>query len=122
VHELSVCQALIGQVLGTARERGACRVRGIVLRIGPLSGVEPQLLRRAYSIAIAGTAAEEAELALEEAPVTVRCLKCQAEGEASSSDLSCRKCGYWRTQLLSGDELLLASIELERDAKVEEHV
>lgn len=122
MHELALCQALLEQVLGIARERDAQRVTGIVLRIGPLAGVEPEQLRRAYSLAIAGTVAAQAALAVEEAPVRVRCSKCHAEGEASNSDLSCRSCGYWRTQLLSGDELLLASVELERDAEVNERV
>lgn len=122
MHELAVCQALLEQVFGTARERAARRVTRIVLRIGPLSGVEPELLRRAYSVAIAGTTAAEAELVLEEAPARVRCMECHGEGEASNCDLSCRRCGCWRTQLLSGDELLLKSVELERDAEVEEHV
>lgn len=122
MHELAICQALLEQVLGTARERGARRVTGIVVRIGPLSGVEPELLRRAYPIAAADTVAAEAELALEATSVRVRCLRCHAEGEASNTDLTCRSCGHWRTQLLAGDELLLASVELEREAEVSEHV
>ncbi len=122
MHELALCQALLEQVLGTARERGAHRVTAIVLRIGPLAGVEPGLLRRAYSVASAGSVAAEARLAVEEMPVRVRCMKCNAEGEASMGDLSCRSCGYWRTQLISGDELLLASVELERDAEVDVRV
>lgn len=122
MHEIAVCQALLGQVLGTAHERDASRVTEIVLRIGPLSGVEPQLLRRAYSIASAGTVAEQAQLTLQEAPVRVRCMKCGTEGDASPGDLSCRACGHWRTQLLAGDELLLASIALEHDQTVAEHV
>lgn len=122
MHELALCQALLEQVLGTARERGARRVTGIVLRIGPLAGVEPGQLRRAYGLVTAGTAAAHAELSMEETPVRVRCMQCQAEGEASNTDLSCRRCGHWRTRLLSGDELLLASVELELGAEVERRV
>lgn len=119
MHELALCQALLEQVLGTARERSARRVTAIVLRIGPLAGVEPELLRRAYSVASAGSLAAQARLAVEEVPVRVRCMECSAEGAASMADLSCRSCGHWRTQLLSGDEMLLASVELECDAELD---
>ena len=42
MHELSVCQALIGQVEVIAEEENAAQVVTIHLGIGPLSGVEPQ--------------------------------------------------------------------------------
>jgi hypothetical protein len=39
MHELSVCQALIGQVEKVARENDARRVVAITIAVGPLSGV-----------------------------------------------------------------------------------
>ena len=50
MHELSICNALLDQVERIAAERGAHSVAKIVLRIGPLSGVEPELLRNAYPL------------------------------------------------------------------------
>lgn len=117
MHELALCSALIEEVARVARDHHAARVRSIVVRIGPLAGVEPALLARAYSIASAGTAAAGAELVLDDAPVRVRCLQCEAESEVASNDLSCPACGCWRTQLLSGEELLLTRVELEREPK-----
>ena len=35
-------------------------------------------------------------------------------GRATANRLVCGSCGDYRTQLVSGDELLLASLELER--------
>ena len=49
MHELSICQALIGQVEKVARENHAQRVVSIVIAVGPLSGVEPGLLERAHT-------------------------------------------------------------------------
>jgi hydrogenase nickel incorporation protein HypA/HybF len=72
MHELSICQSLIDQVEDIAREHGATGVERILLRIGPLSGIEPALLRNAYPLAAAGTVAESAELVIEPAPVRVR--------------------------------------------------
>jgi len=112
MHELSVCQSLLEQVERIAADHGAERVERIRVRIGPLSGVEADLLRSAYPLAAAGTIAEGAELDIEPAPVLVHCVSCGAETEATPNRLLCGACGDWHTRLVSGDELLLASLEL----------
>lgn len=115
MHELSICTALLEEVGRIAREHRARQVCAIIVRIGPLAGVEPELLRRAYPIASAGTLAEGADLVLEEAAVRVRCLACGVESTVTVNDLSCPACRGWRTQLLSGEELLLMRVELTRE-------
>ncbi len=112
MHELSVCQALLAQVEQVARDNQAQHVDKIVLRIGPLAGVEPRLLQDAFPIARVGTVAADAELVIETLPLTVRCQGCGAETAAQPNRLICGACGDWHTQLISGDELLLASVEL----------
>jgi len=114
MHELAVCQGLMTQVEQIARREHAERITRILLSIGPLSGVEPQLLADAFPIAAAGSVAEGAELVIDEAPVRVRCLSCGAESAATANRLLCGACGDYKTQLLSGDEMLLTSLELER--------
>lgn len=114
MHELAVCQGLMRQVEQIAQREHAERVTRILLSIGPLSGVEPQLLADAFPIAAAGSVAAAAELVIEQLPVRVRCLSCGAESTATANRLLCGACGDYRTQLLSGDELLLSSLELER--------
>ena len=118
MHELAVCQALMDQVEQVAQREQARRVTTVTLQIGPLAGVEPQLLLDAWPIASAGGIAQGAELLIESMPLRVRCLVCGSESDASPNRLVCAECGNFRTQLLSGDELLLKSLELERDGKV----
>jgi len=112
MHELSVCRAMLSQVSAIAARHRADAVAKITLRIGPLSGVEPRLIRDAFPIARAGTVAERAELIVEQTPVRVRCLRCGAESDCKPNRLLCSACGDTRTQLLSGDELLLVSMDL----------
>ena len=114
MHELAVCQGLMTQVEAIAQREHAEQVTRILLKIGPLSGVEPQLLADAFPIAAAGTVAAGAELVIEAQPIRVRCLSCGEESDATASRLTCSACGDYRTQLLSGDEMLLNSLELER--------
>ncbi len=113
MHELSVCQAMLAQVKEIAAREGADSVATIVIRIGPLSGVVPDLLQQAFTIARAGTLAAEAELVTEVQPIRIRCLACNAETDAEPNRLLCSACGGYRTQVISGDELLLASVELD---------
>ncbi len=113
MHELSVCLSLLQQVETIALERNAVKVTAISLSIGPLSGVEPELLRNAYPLAVAGTVAEEAELIMEIADVVVRCSQCENETTVMPNKLLCGTCGDFRTQLVSGDELTLMRVELD---------
>ncbi len=105
--------SLLEQVEALAAERAAASVTRIELDIGPLSGVEPELLRNAYPIAVAGTIAESAELVINDLPVIVRCTGCGAESEAAPNRLICEACGDFRTRIASGDEMILRSVELE---------
>jgi len=113
MHELAICQALIDQIESIAAERNANRAVSIVIGMGPLSGVEAQLLEHAYPVASAGSVAEGAKLVIETLPVRVRCTQCHKESDALPNKLICQHCGDWRTTLVSGDELMLMSVELE---------
>lgn len=114
MHELSVCQSILQQIEGVVAENGAIGVHRVLVQIGPLSGVEAELLAQAFPIAIAGTVADGAELVMETLPIRVRCKSCGAESEARANRLICGDCGDWHTTLISGDEMLLASLELEK--------
>lgn len=112
MHELSICQALLDQVEKIAAAQGASRVERILLRVGPLSGVEAALLQHAYPLAAEGTCAEKAVLVIEHSEIRVACLECGAETPAVVNRLVCGDCGSFRTRLTSGDELILARLEL----------
>lgn len=113
MHELSVCNALLEQVERVAAENGGGRVTRIQLCIGPLSGIEVPLLENAWPIAAAGSIAVDAELAIDAAPVSVRCTSCGAVTAAAANRLLCGACGDFRTRIESGDEMLLQRVELE---------
>ncbi|MEJ2385387.1 MAG: hydrogenase maturation nickel metallochaperone HypA [Xanthomonadales bacterium] len=113
MHELSICQGLLRQVDRVAAEHDARGVSRILLRVGALSGVEPDLLTHAFDIARMGTLAENAVLEIEHEPVTVRCRQCGQGGEVPSNRLVCPRCGDWRVDVTGGEELLLMSLDLE---------
>lgn len=113
MHELSVCQGLLKQVSQIATEKNAVAIEKIFLQIGPLAGVEPELLQAAFPAASINTLAEQAELFIKSMPVRVRCKTCHEVSETKLNKLTCSACGDWQTELLSGDELLIERIEMQ---------
>ncbi len=116
MHELAVCEALIAEVAQVARAQGARRVVSIRIAVGPLSGVEPALLRHAYPVAAAGSIAAHATLEIETVGIVVRCRLCGVHSNASSNRLLCGGCGTWQVEVVAGEELTLQRVEVERDA------
>ncbi|SRR6056297_447867 len=112
MHELSVCQALVQQLESVSASNGGGAVELVKLRIGPLSGVEAPLLERAFPLAAAGTVAEGAELVIEVANVVVHCSECGARSDALPNRMLCGACNSFRVRTVSGDEMLLESVEL----------
>jgi len=113
MHELSVCQSIIQQVVSLADEHDAESIIKINLAIGPLAGVDMHLLKQAFPLAAAGTLAETALLETETLTIRVKCQSCHRESEATMNKLICAHCNDWHTQLISGDEMLITSVEFE---------
>jgi hydrogenase nickel incorporation protein HypA/HybF len=112
VHELAICQSLLCEVERAAAPYGGRKVIEIVVAFGSLSGIEPQLLERAFTVARCGTIADRATLKIESIPVVVRCKACETETTVAANALLCGKCGTWQVELKSGDEMLLKRVEL----------
>lgn len=113
MHELAICQALIDRINSLAQPYEGARLERVVLLVGPLSGTEPQLLRNAFPLAAAGSAAAGATLDIELSPVEIRCRRCEITTTVTGTNLRCPGCGNWQTQLVAGDELVLQRLEFE---------
>lgn len=103
----------MSQIETIARDNHASQVVSITLGMGQLSGVEERLLKHAYPVASAGTIAEGAQLIIRSTPACVRCTTCGKESTVTPNHLVCGHCNDWRTELISGDELLLIQVELD---------
>lgn len=112
MHELSLCQDLLGQVTQLARQHRARAVSSVHVQIGLLAGVEPLLLEHAFNITRVGSVAAEAAWSSDSIPPRVHCQACETEADVSLSDLRCPVCGADDTRLIQGGELILARVEL----------
>jgi len=112
LHEYSLIQSLVTRVEEEARRRGAIAVHALAVRVGELSGVDPELLRTAYETFRAGTVCERASLALTRVPASWSCPRCR-RALARGAVLRCPHCDLPAELEPGSDALFLDRIEME---------
>jgi len=113
VHELSLVASVFEVLEEEARKHGARRVLAVVVRVGVMSGVVPDLLESAFETYKRGTIAEAARLEIVSVPVKLRCPDCGGEAVREDTDFSCAACGSRRVEIVEGREIVVERIELE---------
>ena len=112
MHELALARSLIELVDDYAVQNGGRKVRRIHVRLGVLSAMT-RALYFCFSSASRGSLCEEAQLEIEEVPLTVRCTNCRAvKAPSGRYNFRCPDCGLPTPDIVSGREMQLASIEL----------
>jgi hydrogenase nickel incorporation protein HypA/HybF len=109
VHELSLCDAILGTTMKYAEGRPVSQV---TVRIGHLRQVVPDALRFGWELVTEPTDLQGCELVIEQVPATVECRECRAVTTLEMPILSCGTCGSFEVTLLTGEEFLLVALEL----------
>ena len=112
MHEYSLVQALVDRVEAEARSRGAVAVHRVVVSVGELSGVDPQLLATAYETFRAGTACQGAALELRRVEADWACPACRRP-IPRGDPLACPACGGPPELPPGADQILLERVEME---------
>jgi len=112
MHEYSLIQALMKRVEEEVRARQALKVHSLALRVGELSGVDPDLLAGAYEIARAGTPCAAADLKVTRVPALWLCPNCRRVLPPGAV-LRCPGCQVAAELSEGADALTLDSIEME---------
>jgi hydrogenase nickel incorporation protein HypA/HybF len=112
MHEYSLVEALVRRVEEEARRRSAIAVHALSVRMGELSGVDPELFRTAYETFRAGTICAAAPLTLRRLEATWSCPRCRRP-IARGGILSCPDCHEPARLDEGGDALTLDGIEME---------
>jgi hydrogenase nickel incorporation protein HypA/HybF len=110
MHELSIAEAIVAVACANAGGRQVVKVE---VKVGRLRQVAPDALELAFALLAEGTAAEGAELLLEDVPVRVACRSCAAESRVDEFPLGCPRCGSLDADVVAGGELLVEALELE---------
>jgi hydrogenase nickel incorporation protein HypA/HybF len=113
VHELSIAQSLLDSVRSELAARGNPRVTRVGMRVGEISGVQPDALQFSFEVIVKGTELEQAVLDIERIPFTYRCAACRHEFPVVAFRVECPACGGEKGVAIGGDELQLAYLEVE---------
>ena len=112
MHEFGIAEGILKTALDTAAQHGAGKVEIVRLRIGALAGVVDEALTFAFEALSEDTPASGARLEIEPVPVRCYCATCAREFEPPRFSYRCPACQTLSTQVRSGRELQLVSIEV----------
>lgn len=113
MHELGIAESALQLALVEARKADAARVVRMVLRVGALSGVDPEALRFALESLVPGTPAAGAAVEIEPVATIACCEQCQKEFTADHElYFECPACGRPSATIKQGRELELTRVEL----------
>lgn len=115
MHELSIASAILDKVAAQALCHPGARITKIGIRIGEISGVDPDALSFGFECLVKDTEFDPLPLEIEFRPRAQRCMSCSHEFLAPDSMTSCPKCGHEVTQCVGGEELDIAFIEVEEE-------
>jgi len=112
LHEYSLVQSLVTRVESLARERKATAIHRLVVSVGELAGLDPELFQTAYDTFRAGTLCEQAAMELRRVPARWACPGCGRE-IARGDVLTCPACALPARLSAGADEILLETVEME---------
>ena len=112
MHEVGLMENALAIALEYAARERVERIEKLSMRVGTLSGVEPDALWFAFDIVTQNTIAEGARLDIESCPTRCYCEVCRREFEPVEMGYDCPVCQTWSQSIVQGKELELASLEV----------
>ncbi|HTR66028.1 MAG TPA: hydrogenase maturation nickel metallochaperone HypA [Terriglobales bacterium] len=116
MHELSIALSIVELAEEEAERRGV-EIEAVHLKLGALSGVVKEALLSCYELACEQTPLQGSRLIVEDVPVMIFCLHCQARRPLQSIQLfSCPECGTPASEIVQGKELEVVALEIKECA------
>lgn len=113
MHELGIAESALNVALTQAAAAGAKRVLSMVIRVGALSGVDPDALRFAFTAILPGTPAEGATVQIDSVAAVAYCPDCQQDFVPDTNHFfECPTCGRLSATVKQGRELDLVRLEI----------
>lgn len=137
LHELSIASSIFEIVLEVASKHSARKVLEVSIDVGELTLLNPDQLSMAFKALSEGTVAEGAKLSISVIRAKARCSKCGEEWYVNLSNATpainhlmlmtcpacdaraffkraCPRCGETSFDFVSGNELIIKSIKIEK--------
>ena len=113
MHEYSIVQSLLDQCEENAKANDATKVKKVVVKIGVMSGVEPDLLKTAFDTFKEGTMCQDCEYIQNIQPIIIYCKHCNESSTLQKTQYACPKCESVELDVIDGEDLILMQLELE---------
>lgn len=113
MHEMALCEGIIGIVEEEARKRSFSKVNVVCLEIGALSHVAPEAMKFCFEAVAAQTIARGARLEIVETPGIAWCMACSASVEIKQRYEPCPCCGGYQLQVTGGEEMRVRELEVD---------
>ncbi len=114
MHELSIAMSVLEASQRELERHSGAQLRKIHIRVGELAAVDPEALRFSFEAITRETDWAGVELDVDYIARTNQCLDCSAQFPVRDGEFKCPECGSECTSFLRGDELEIASLELEK--------
>ena len=113
MHELSLAEKINDTIKALCERSEWTRVRRVVLKVGYMRQIDPELLSFAFDVVAKGTVSEGAVVSVMELPIVFMCHSCGKETSSEETVFMCSGCGGTNVELRSGMELTIESMEVE---------
>jgi hydrogenase nickel incorporation protein HypA/HybF len=113
VHEVSICTAIAKIAHNVAAGRPVELVR---VDVGHLRQVVPDTLRHSWEMVVFGTPLDGVPLEVREVPAVIECRHCRSLTRLDDPIFRCAACGSDETDVVSGNELFVTSLDLTVEA------
>ncbi|MBI2094738.1 MAG: hydrogenase maturation nickel metallochaperone HypA [Candidatus Omnitrophica bacterium] len=118
MHEANFTNRIVEAILEAADRIPGARPRKVRVLVGEMLHLAPASVALHYDRLTRGTRLEGVRLELEEKPARIRCRRCGREGGVEDHHfLICARCGSTDADLLSGNEIVVDSIEVEESIR-----
>ena len=112
MHEYSIVQSLLESCEEHAKQNESTSVVKVIVKIGVLSGVEPDLLQTAFDTFKEKTVCDGAEFIINHQKVVIACLSCDEESTLEKNEFLCPKCQSNQIKVIDGEDMFLMSLEM----------
>ncbi len=113
MHEMGITQSIFEIVLDQAKESKAKKVTQVNLEIGELTNIVGDCIEFYFEQMTKDTVAEGSKLNINNIPTKAQCHQCKHEFKPDGLDLTCPKCGFVYSEIISGRELAVISIDID---------
>lgn len=117
MHELPLVKSIYKSVISFAEKNNVKKITRVVLEIGVVRDFIPEIVQKYWDYVSKDGISEGSIVEIISIPATARCGKCGTVYPIDTTNLiksKCPKCKFDRGNLVTGDELKIKGIEVER--------